>query len=84
MTRKIVARRLLPPVLLALAIGACSGPAVVESSASAVTIRYSGLDGLEEATRLAQKACAAHQKKARLRNNNSFGLTERYGHFDCV
>jgi len=66
------------------AIAACSGLAVVESSATAVTVRYGSLDGIDEATQVAQKACAAHHKTARLRNTANFGLTERYGHFDCV
>lgn len=70
--------------LLALALGACAGPVVVESSAAAVTVRYGGIDGVEEASRLAQRACAVHHKTARLRNTANFGLTERYGHFDCV
>ena len=67
-----------------LAIAACTGLAVVESSAMAVTVRYSSLDGIDEATQLAQKACAVHRKTARLRNTANFGLGERYGHFDCV
>ncbi len=62
----------------------CSGPAVVENSATAATVRYGSLDGVEEATKLAQKACALHNKTARLRNTTNFGLNERYGHFDCV
>jgi hypothetical protein len=70
--------------LLSFAITACSGLAVVESSATAVTVRYSSLDGIEEATQLAQKACATHRKTARLRNTANFGLTERYRHFDCI
>jgi hypothetical protein len=70
--------------LLLLAIAACSTPTVLDSSAAAVTVRYGGLDGLDEATRLAEQACAAHRKSARLRNSTNFGLNERYGHFDCV
>jgi len=69
---------------LALAVSACSGLALVESSATAVTVRYGGIGGIEEATQLAQKACAVHHKSARLRNSASFGLTESYGHFDCI
>jgi hypothetical protein len=65
-------------------MAACSGLAVVENSATAVTVRYSSLDGIEEATQLAQKACATRRKTARLRNTANFGLTERYGHFDCI
>jgi hypothetical protein len=69
---------------LILALTACSGTAVVESSPTAVTVRYGSLDGIDEAMRLAQKACAVHRKAARLRNTANFGLGERYGHFDCV
>ena len=82
MTRNI-ARRLLPVVFFAGAINACSGPAVVESSTAAVTIRY-GIDQEEGAMQLAQQLCGRRQKTARLRNSANFGLTERYGHFDCI
>jgi hypothetical protein len=83
MTRQIHFR-LYFVALLTLAIAACSGPAVVESSATAVTVRYGSVDGIDEATQLAQKACAVHRKTARLRNTANFGLGERYGHFDCL
>jgi hypothetical protein len=76
--------RLVPVVCLFILAG-CSGPAVVESSATAVSVRYdSVVNSLEDATQLAQKACALHHKTARLRNTANFGLRERYGHFDCV
>jgi hypothetical protein len=65
-------------------LAACSGPAVVENSATAVTVRYDAIGGIDEATTLAQKACAAHHKTARLRNAANFGLTDRYAHFVCV
>ncbi len=81
-------RQIMPwlPVAASLffAVTACSGPAVVESSATAVTVRYGGLDAIEEVTQIAQKACALHHKTARLRNTAHFGLSEHYGHFDCV
>jgi hypothetical protein len=69
---------------LLLTLAACSGPAVVEGSANAVTVRYGAMDGIEEATQVAQKACGLRHKTARLRNTANFGLTDRYGHFDCV
>jgi len=69
---------------LILTMAACSGLAIVESSATAVTVRYGSLDGIDEATQLAQRACAVHRKTARLRNIANFGLSERYGHFDCI
>ena len=83
MTRDITLRLLAVASMLA-AVAACSGPAVVESSATAVTVRYGSMDGIDEATQLALKACAIHHKTARLRNTANFGLSERYGHFDCV
>ena len=76
--------RLCLVTLLAVAITACSGLASIESSATAVTVRYSSLDGIDEATQLAQKTCATHRKTASLRNTANFGLTERYGHFACI
>jgi hypothetical protein len=83
MTHTILLRFSVVAALLP-AMAACSELAVVESSASAVTVRYSSLDGIDEATQAAQKACAVHHKTARLRNTANFGLTERYGHFDCI
>jgi hypothetical protein len=65
-------------------MAACSGLAIVESSPTAVTVRYGSLDGIDAATQLAQSACALHRKTARLRNTANFGLGERYGHFDCI
>jgi hypothetical protein len=83
MIREITFRlSLLAPLLFATS--GCSGPAIIESSATAVTVRYGSLDGIDEATRLAQRACSAHQKTAHLRNSANFGLSERYAHFDCV
>jgi hypothetical protein len=70
--------------LAALLLAGCSGSAVVESSATAVTVRYDAVGGIEGATQLAQMACAAHHKSAQLRTTASFGLTDRYAHFDCV
>jgi hypothetical protein len=67
-----------------LLLAGCSALGAVESSPDAVTVRYSAIDGIENATQLAQKACAVHHKSARLRNTANFGLTDRYAHFDCV
>jgi hypothetical protein len=83
MTRDITLRLIAVASMLA-AVAACSGPMVVERSATAVTVRYGSMDGIDEATQLALKACAIHHKTARLRNTANFGLSERYGHFDCV
>jgi hypothetical protein len=75
-------RRAFLTVLVMLA--ACSGTAVVENSETAVTVRYGATDGIDEATAIAQRACAAHHKTAQLRNTANFGLTDRYAHFDCI
>ena len=76
--------RLFLAASLLAAAAACSGPALVESSPAAATVRYGSLDGIDGATKIAQRACAAHGKSARLRNTADFGLTDRYAHFDCV
>jgi len=67
-----------------VSLAACSGPAIVESSATAVTIRYGAADGIDEARALAEKICASHHKTAQLRTTANFGLTDRYAHFDCI
>jgi outer membrane murein-binding lipoprotein Lpp len=79
-----VRKKHLPGIAALLLLAGCSGSAVVESSATAVTVRYSAVDGIDEATQTAQRACAAHHKSARLRNTANFGLDERYAHFDCI
>jgi outer membrane murein-binding lipoprotein Lpp len=79
-----VGKKHLPGIAALLLLAGCSGSAVLESSATAVTVRYSVVDGIDEATQIAQKACAARQKSARLRNTANFGLGERYAHFDCI
>jgi hypothetical protein len=76
------------PALLSglLALTACtSTPTVVESSATAVTVRYDGIaNDIDDATQVARKVCAARGKTARLRNASDQGLGQHYGHFDCV
>jgi hypothetical protein len=77
------------PALLAavLALAGCDAVRVVESSPSAVSVRYDGiLNGLDEATAQAERACAAHGKTAKLRKvyYQGLGAGERYAHFDCV
>ena len=76
------------PALLSglLALTACtSTPTVVESSATAVTVRYDGIaNDLDDATEVARKACAARGKTAQLRNASNQGLGEHYGHFNCI
>ena len=68
------------------ALSACTAtPTVVENSAAAVTVRYDGIvNNIDDATQVAQRACAAHDKIARLRNVSDQGLGQRFGHFNCV
>jgi hypothetical protein len=76
-----------PLLAFVLALAGCATPAVIEKSPSAVTVRYNGLDvTLDDATRMAEKACAQYSKTARLRKTAfiGLGLGERYAHFDCV
>ena len=70
--------------LLALA-GCTATPTVVENSAEAVTVRYDGIvNNIDDATEVAQKVCASHDKIARLRKVNDEGLGQHFGHFNCV
>jgi hypothetical protein len=70
--------------LLALA-GCTATPTVVENSAMAVTVRYDGIvNNIDDATQVAQKACASHDKIARLRKVNDEGIGQHFGHFDCI
>jgi hypothetical protein len=69
-----------------LALTACSAtPTVVENSATSVAVRYDGIvNKLEDAKQVAQRACAAHDKIARLRKVNDEGVGQHFGYFDCV
>jgi hypothetical protein len=69
-----------------LALVACtSTPTIVENSAAAVTVRYDGIvNKIDDATQVAQKACASHDKIARLRKVNDEGIGQHFGHFDCI
>ena len=76
------------PALLSglLALTACSAtPTVVENSATEVAVRYDGIvNKLDDAKQLAQKACAAHDKVARLRKVDDQGIGQHFGYFDCI
>jgi hypothetical protein len=69
-----------------LALTACTAtPTVVENSATAVTVRYDGIvNKIDDATQVAQKVCASHDKIARLRKVNDDGIGQHFGHFDCI
>lgn len=68
-------------------LGGCDPVQVVEGSATHVSIRYDGIaNGLDRATDLARRACAAHGKTAKLRKTyqEGLGIGERFAFFDCV
>jgi len=68
-----------------LGLAACSTPTILENSGTAVTVRYDGLaHKIDEATEIAQKACAAHRKTAQLRKVDDQGLGQHFAHFNCV
>jgi hypothetical protein len=74
-------------VLVAAGLAGCDALQVIERSPTAVTVRYDGFfNGLDEIKPLAQKACAASGKTAKLRKvyYEGLGMGERYAHFDCV
>jgi hypothetical protein len=73
--------------MLAASLAACDPVQIVEGSDTHVSIRYDGfINGLDEATQLAQKACAEHGRTARLRQtyHEGLGVGERFAFFDCV
>jgi hypothetical protein len=68
-------------------LAGCDPVQIVEGSATHVSIRYDGvMNGLDEATQLAQKACAAHGRTAKLRKTyyEGLGAGERFAFFDCI
>jgi hypothetical protein len=70
-----------------LLLSACDAVEIVEGSDTHVSIRYDGImNGLDQATQLAQKSCAVHGKSAKLRKTyyEGLGAGERFAFFDCV
>ena len=64
---------------------ACAGVRVVENTPSAITVRYDGIETMEDATAAANKACAAYGKTARFRKTEVRPtLVRHFAHFDCV
>ena len=60
---------------------------IIEGSDTHVSIRYDGvMNGLDQATELANKTCAQHGRTARLRKTyyEGLGAGERFAFFDCV
>jgi len=69
-----------------LALTACtSTPTIVENSPTEIAVRYDGIvNKLEDAKQLAQRACAAKDKIARLRKVSDEGIGQHFGYFDCI
>jgi hypothetical protein len=70
-----------------MSLNACDPVQIVEGSDSHVSIRYDGvMNGLDQATELAKKACAEHGRAAKLRRTyyEGLGAGERFAFFDCV
>jgi hypothetical protein len=69
-----------------LALVACtSTPTIVENSATEVAVRYDGIvNNIDDAKQVAQKACAAHDRIARLRKVDDEGLGQHFGYFNCI
>jgi hypothetical protein len=70
-----------------LLLTACDAMQIVENADTHVSVRYDGLmNGLDQATELAKKACAAHGRIARLQRvyYEGLGAGERFAFFDCV
>ena len=66
---------------------ACDAVQVVENASDHVSVRYDGvMNGLDKATELAKRACAAHGKTAQLQkvDYEGLGAGERFAFFDCV
>jgi hypothetical protein len=66
---------------------ACDAVQIVENADTHVSVRYDGLmNGLDQATELAKRACAAHGRTAQLQKvyYEGLGAGERFAFFDCV
>ncbi len=73
--------------LAGLLMAGCDPVQIIEGSDTHVSIRYDGvMNGLDQATELANKSCAQHGKTARLRKTyqEGLGVGERFAFFDCV
>lgn len=74
-------------LLAPLSLTACDPVQIVEGSDTHVSVRYDGaMNGLDQATELARRACAEHGKAAVLRKayHEGLGIGERFAFFDCV
>ena len=69
-----------------LALVACTAtPTIVENTATEVAVRYDGVvNKIDDAKQMAERACAAEDKIARLRKVDDEGLGQHFGYFDCI
>jgi hypothetical protein len=69
-----------------LALVACtSTPTIVENTATEVAVRYDGIvNNIDDAKQVAQKACAAYDRIAKLRKVDDEGLGQHFGYFNCI
>jgi hypothetical protein len=70
-----------------LQLAACDAVQIVENADTHVSVRYDGImNGLDQATQLAKRACAAHGRIAKLQKvyYEGLGAGERFAFFDCV
>ncbi|MBV8133939.1 MAG: hypothetical protein JO282_15710 [Alphaproteobacteria bacterium] len=69
-----------------LALVACTAtPTIVENTATEVAVRYDGIvNKIDDAKQMAQRACAAKDKIAKLRKVDDQGLGQHFGYFDCI
>jgi hypothetical protein len=70
-----------------LQLAACDAVQIVENADTHVSVRYDGImNGLDQATELAKRACAGHGRTAKLQKvyYEGLGAGERFAFFDCV
>jgi hypothetical protein len=80
-------KRRLAVLAVFLTMTACDPVQIVEGTDTHVSVRYDGvMNGLDQATQLAQKACAGYGKTAKLRKSyyEGLGAGERFAFFDCT
>jgi hypothetical protein len=68
-------------------LSACDAVQIVENADTHVSVRYDGImNGLDQATELAKRACAGHGRTAKLQKvyYEGLGAGERFAFFDCV
>ena len=70
-----------------LQLTGCDAVQIVENADTHVSVRYDGImNGLDQATELAKKACATHGRAAKLQKvyYEGLGAGERFAFFECV